>query len=201
MSSYPTQTIPVVDLNAWRAGDGDFARQLGEALEEYGFVAVENHGVRASTRQRALDQVKTLFALDDQVKLTYERPEHGRQRGFTPCGVERAKDVSVADLKEFWHIGPELTGEAQLAARIGANVWPAGSPSSAERCLSFTTNCTPAVCCSSRRWRTTSRCRRTPSPTCSSAGTRCCAASTTLNQRPTRLSKERSGLRRTKTST
>ena len=54
MSSYPTQTIPVVDLNAWRAGDGDFARQLGEALEEYGFVAVENHGVRASTRQEAL---------------------------------------------------------------------------------------------------------------------------------------------------
>ena len=137
MSSYPTQTIPVVDLNTWRSGNVDFARQLGEALEEYGFVAVENHGVRASTRQRALDQVKALFALDDQVKLTYERPEHGRQRGFTPCGVERAKDVSVADLKEFWHIGPEFTGEAQLAARIGANVWPAELPEFRRAMLEF----------------------------------------------------------------
>ena len=133
----PEQTIPVVDLEAWRSGDLSFARELGHALEQYGFVAVENHGVRSGTRARALAQVQALFELSDAAKTRYERPQHGRQRGYTPRGVERAKNVSVGDLKEFWHIGPELEDRPDLADRIGANVWPEELPEFKAAMLSF----------------------------------------------------------------
>jgi len=131
------QTIPVVDLDAWRAGDSRFADALGKALETYGFVAVENHGVSQATRARALAQVQALFALREEQKLRYERPEHGRQRGYTPWGVERAKDGAAADLKEFWHIGPELAEGSPLAAQIGANVWPEELPDFRSAMLDF----------------------------------------------------------------
>ena len=131
------QTIPVVDLEAWRSGDLSFAQELGQALEEYGFVAVENHGVQAATRAEALAQVQALFDLSDAAKTRYERPQHGRQRGYTPRGVERAKNVSVGDLKEFWHIGPELVDHPELASRIGANVWPEELPEFKPAMLSF----------------------------------------------------------------
>jgi len=133
------QTIPVVDLDAWRSGDMSFAHDLGRALETYGFVAVENHGVHAETRARALAQVKALFDLDDPIKKGYERPKHGRQRGYTPRGVERAKNVSIGDLKEFWHIGPELDENSALAGQIGANVWPHELPEFKSAMLNFYT--------------------------------------------------------------
>ena len=40
----------------------------------------------------------------------------GGARGFTPFGVEHAKDNPTPDLKEFWHVGQELPPERMRAA-------------------------------------------------------------------------------------
>ena len=50
-------------------------------------------------------------------------PGQGGARGYTGFGVEKAKDSNHPDLKEFWHVGRELTGPAPHAS-LYPNVWP-----------------------------------------------------------------------------
>lgn len=127
-----SQTIPVVDLRRFLEGDTDdqraFVAALGHALVEYGFVAVEEHGVARPTLEAAYREVKALFALPAEVKRRYEDAAVGRQRGYTSFGLERAKDTAVPDLKEFWHVGPELDVTHPQFARVPPNLWPAELP-------------------------------------------------------------------------
>lgn len=126
------QTIPVVDLDAFRHGDAGeqaaFVQRLGEALVEFGFIAVENHGVDPQVIASAYTAAEDFFALPAAIKGAYDRRECGRQRGYCPFGKERARGETAADLKEFWHVGPELAPEDPLRARMPANIWPTEVP-------------------------------------------------------------------------
>lgn len=127
-----SQNIPVVDLHQFVHGDASaqatFVATLGQSLVEYGFVAVENHGVDAEALAGTYRELKRLFDLPAATKLGYEVPEGGRQRGYTSFGKEHAKHTDVPDMKEFWHIGPELDEAHPLRARIPDNLWPADLP-------------------------------------------------------------------------
>lgn len=118
----PVQTIPVLDLTHF-AGDGPeadaFVRRLGEALEEFGFFTLVNHGVDQELIRQAYAAVEAFFLLPERVKQRYEKLELKGQRGFTSFGREHAKDHPVPDLKEFWHVGRD---------RYLANVWPEEAP-------------------------------------------------------------------------
>ncbi len=122
------QTIPVVDLNQFLHGDAAqqraFVTTLGDALVEYGFVAVDHHGVDRRAIEGSYAAIKGFFGLPDEVKRRYIVPDGGGQRGYTAFGQEHAKGQTVADLKEFWHVGPELAEDHPLRARIERNVWP-----------------------------------------------------------------------------
>lgn len=122
------QNIPVVDLNRFVDGDGSdqkaFVQKLGESLLEFGFVAVENHRVDQDALRSTYAELKALFDLPRETKLGYEQLESGRQRGYTAFGLEHAKYHEVPDLKEFWHIGPELDDDHPLRSRIPKNLWP-----------------------------------------------------------------------------
>ncbi|MGC6417002.1 MAG: isopenicillin N synthase family dioxygenase [Bradymonadia bacterium] len=126
------QTIPVVDLNDFRRGSESdraaFIKCLGEAFVEYGFVAIENHGVDRQALVNAYQSMRALFDLSEVQKSKYESRRTGRQRGYTPFGKERAKDASAGDLKEFWHVGPELPPGDVLRHRIPDNIWPLELP-------------------------------------------------------------------------
>lgn len=128
----PEQNIPVADLHTFVHGDAAdqqrFVATLGQSLVEYGFVAIENHGVDATALAGTFDQTRRLFELPVEDKLRYEVLEGGRQRGYTSFGKEHAKDQHVPDMKEFWHIGPELDAAHPLRARIPDNLWPADLP-------------------------------------------------------------------------
>ncbi len=103
-------SVPVVDLrdaSTEGASRVAFVDTLGRGLTTFGFVSVIGHGVDPDLLSRANRVAAELFALDEKVKRLYESPEDGRQRGYTPMQVERARDQSVADLKEFWHVGRE----------------------------------------------------------------------------------------------
>lgn len=102
-------TIPVVDLQDFRtpAQQSNFVNTLGNALEDIGFFAVVNHGVDAALIRQAYQVAQQFFELPDAVKLTYADPQLNGQRGFTRFGQEHAKDHTVPDLKEFWHVGRE----------------------------------------------------------------------------------------------
>lgn len=103
-------TIPIVDVRDYGPGASPDARArfvetLGRGLEDIGFVAIRGHDVSPQLLERVYASARRTFALPPEIKARYEDAESGRQRGYTPMGLERAKDHAVADLKEFWMVG------------------------------------------------------------------------------------------------
>jgi len=52
----------------------------------------------------------------------------GGARGYTPFKIETAKDSQYPDLKEFWHIGREISRDSPYADIMQANLWPEEVP-------------------------------------------------------------------------
>ncbi len=127
-------SIPVVDFRDWLSDDDSvraaYVRTLGEALEEYGFVAVSHSATDPALIDRCYQAAEAAFALPEATKRAYETPDNGRQRGYTSFGVEHAKDQALPDLKEFWHVGRELPAGHPLASsgEIPPNLYPAEQP-------------------------------------------------------------------------
>jgi isopenicillin N synthase-like dioxygenase len=102
----------------------EVADELGRSFREYGFAVIRDHGIPADLIARAEALSKEFFALPEAAKKAYKIEGGGGARGYTPFGVERAKDAAVHDLKEFWHVGRELPAGHPLAQYMAANVWP-----------------------------------------------------------------------------
>ena len=102
----------------------EVAEELGRSFEEYGFAVIRDHGIPQELIDRAEEMSKAFFALPTDVKQAYKIEGSGGARGYTPFGVETAKDAKVHDLKEFWHVGRELPEGHPLAGFMAPNVWP-----------------------------------------------------------------------------
>lgn len=103
----------------------DIADKLGRSFAEYGFAVIRDHGIPQDLIERAEAKSKEFFALPDSVKREYAIAGGGGARGYTPFGTEMAKDATVFDLKEFWHVGRSLPDGHPLAEYMAPNVWPA----------------------------------------------------------------------------
>jgi isopenicillin N synthase-like dioxygenase len=125
------KNIPTVDLNDYTAGDAAarsrLIETLGQGLSEFGFLNVEGHGIDSSLIRGTYDLWKRFFELPDEVKRRYAGVEGGA-RGYTPFGIEHAKDNPLPDLKEFWHIGQEPPEGHPYRQEYPENVWPAEIP-------------------------------------------------------------------------
>jgi isopenicillin N synthase-like dioxygenase len=120
--------IPSLDLESFYGGDRkkkeQFIADLGAAFHSIGFVAVRNHFLEENLQQDLYLAIRNFFALPDAVKARYERTDLAGQRGYIGKGKEHAKGRNTGDLKEFFHIGQELS-QAQLADEgYPANLWP-----------------------------------------------------------------------------
>ncbi|MBW4523000.1 MAG: isopenicillin N synthase family oxygenase [Scytolyngbya sp. HA4215-MV1] len=126
------QSVPVVDLNDFTAGDEStvqtFVHTIGIALEEIGFFTIVNHGIDAELILQAYAVAEAFFHLPEEVKLRYEKRQLKGQRGFTRFGQEHAKDSATPDLKEFWHLGRDLPLQHPLAAKYPPNLHPSEVP-------------------------------------------------------------------------
>ena len=114
-----------VDLSDFELGSpatrDDFCAEFGRSLIDTGFVKVSGHGVDPELLRRAYAVSERVFALPEAVKEQYDRSDLHGARGFIPFGREQAKDSSVIDMKEFWHIGRATGGRFD-------NVWPTEVP-------------------------------------------------------------------------
>jgi isopenicillin N synthase-like dioxygenase len=103
------KNIPSIDLADFTKGDAEkkaqFVKQLGEAYETIGFVAVKNHGLSDALCTSLYDEVQKFFSLSEAQKRQYEIEGLGGQRGYVSFGKEHAKNKNEGDLKEFWHFG------------------------------------------------------------------------------------------------
>ncbi|MEO0062995.1 MAG: hypothetical protein RLZZ08_1555 [Pseudomonadota bacterium] len=105
-----------------------FSQALGQSFEEYGFAIIRDHGIPQDLIDAAEAASRAFFALPEQVKRQYHLAGTGGARGYTPFGVEKAKDATARDLKEFWHVGRSLPPGDALEPFMPPNVWPAEVP-------------------------------------------------------------------------
>lgn len=97
-----------------------FANALGRSFRETGFAVIKDHPLDAAVVHRALEAGKAFFKLPAEVKEKYHDAAGGRQRGYTPFGVENAKGNAAADQKEFWHTGRDLPDGSPYRATMKA---------------------------------------------------------------------------------
>ncbi|WP_345426353.1 isopenicillin N synthase family dioxygenase [Halioxenophilus aromaticivorans] len=121
-------SVPRISLQGFAgASSSDASRQafidqLWQALAEFGFVVISDHGISASTFTKAYALSQQLFGLPLAQKQGFE--QGNGQRGYIAFGKETAKGSNHPDLKEYWHIGPELNTAGAVYVDYPANVWP-----------------------------------------------------------------------------
>jgi isopenicillin N synthase-like dioxygenase len=118
--------IPVVDLSKYVSGTPEekkeFIQEVGKAFHEIGFLGITNHGIEPALIEEFYSQSKDFFSLPVDIKKKYEIEGLGGQRGYTPFGREHAKHSKVADLKEFFQIGQEVSNDHPNKADYPDNV-------------------------------------------------------------------------------
>ena len=116
--------IPSLDIRRFDSDREAFVAELGAAYREWGFCGVSHHGISARAIDGTYQVFKEFFALPEQSKRKYHVPGSGGARGYTPFGIETAKDSQYPDLKEFFHIGRELPEGSRYEEFMAPNVWP-----------------------------------------------------------------------------
>ena len=124
-----TSRIPTLDIRRYSEPSSSsdraaFVAELGAAYREWGFAGIRNHGIAQSSIDGAYDVFRRFFALPADVKMQYHVKGAGGARGYTPFGIETAKDSKYPDLKEFWHIGREIPRDSKYAEVMAPNLWP-----------------------------------------------------------------------------
>lgn len=120
-----TDRVLELSLRAYTEGSpGErfaFSERLMAGLQRHGFIILRDHDVDLGLLRRAYALAQQTFALPEATKRHYA----AGMRGYTPFGVEHAKDNPRADLKEFWQIGHEPAADGSDPQPFAPNVWPA----------------------------------------------------------------------------
>lgn len=120
--------VPELSLLSYVEGtDQDrvkFVDNLFNGIKDYGFIILTDHTVDSKIIKKAYDNVHEFFNLDTKTKEQYICKEGAGQRGYTSFGQEHAKDSNVPDLKEFWHVGREVSDDHPFNKYYPKNLWP-----------------------------------------------------------------------------
>lgn len=123
-----TRRVPELSLKAFTQGTdaqrAAFSAELMRGLKDYGFIVLRDHDVPIDLLSRAYAATAEVFALPEEAKRRYA----AGMRGYTPFGVEHAKDSGLADLKEFWQIGHAPPPGEVIDEPFPDNVWPEEVP-------------------------------------------------------------------------
>ena len=131
--------IPTLDIRRFDVDREAFVAELGAAYREWGFCGVSHHGISPALVEDAYRSFHAFFALPDEVKRKYHVAGAGGARGYTPFGIETAKDSKYPDLKEFYHIGREIPDDSRYREFMAPNVWPAEVPAFREHAYALFT--------------------------------------------------------------
>jgi isopenicillin N synthase-like dioxygenase len=119
-----TSRIPSLDIRRFDSDREAFVAELGAAYREWGFCGVSHHGIDGEAINGPYRVFQEFFALPLATKMQYHVPGNAGARGYTPFGIETAKDAQYPDLKEFYHIGRELPEGSRYREWMAPNLWP-----------------------------------------------------------------------------
>jgi isopenicillin N synthase-like dioxygenase len=132
MSERLYDEVPSLDLADFTSGDkakkDAFVAALGAAYNNIGFAAIKNHGLSEAQTKQLYSTIQKFFTSSDDIKQKYEVPELAGQRGYIGKGKEHAKGRKTGDLKEFYHIGQEVTDGDPIKNEYPDNIWPTEFP-------------------------------------------------------------------------
>lgn len=124
--------VPELSLLSYVEGSSQekqiFIDDLFGGLKEYGFVILKDHPIEQEKVDLAYQFVHQFFQMPEEVKLKYYDSFLAGQRGLTPFKREHAKDNPNPDLKEFWHVGRELSEDSKYFGVYPENMWPSEIP-------------------------------------------------------------------------
>lgn len=123
-----TGALAPIPLSLVESDLAEAARRFGRSFTETGFAVVEGHGISPALIAGALGEMRRFFARPLAEKMAAHVAGQGGARGYTPFGIETAKDSDLFDLKEFYHVGRELPEGHRYRLFMPPNVWPAGQP-------------------------------------------------------------------------
>ncbi|MFI1794486.1 isopenicillin N synthase family dioxygenase [Streptomyces olivaceoviridis] len=146
-----TGSVPIVDLEAWRAADEENRASLAEiidgALHTVGTFLLAGHGVPAELTARMRTAGRSFFDLPWEKKEPHavQRPHDNGWRGLVKHRTDTTEGTRGApDLHEAFHMGPtHRTGDDAFdALYYPANKWPAELPELRETALAYTAHMT-----------------------------------------------------------
>lgn len=118
--------VPTLDLRRYDTDREGFVNELGQAYREFGFCCFTGHNVDPHLIKRAYNVCERFFQSPSDYKKATHLPGKAGTRGFTPFKVETAKTSSIPDLKEFYHVGRDVSKHNPYPDILEPNVWPAG---------------------------------------------------------------------------
>lgn len=127
-SDHKPKKVPELSLSQYIEGQAldrqDFIAQLFAGIQYFGFIILKDHPICSDLLKKAYQLSQEFFELPTEIKNKYVSAAGGGQRGYTPFGREHARDTPVPDLKEFWHVGRELSQGHPLHLVYPENLWP-----------------------------------------------------------------------------
>ena len=114
------QLIPELSYLDIKDGNKEALKELKNALTEYGFFSIIDHGLDKELLKNSYAYSKKFFDLPVEEKSKYAFPQNAGARGYTPFGKETALGEATPDQKEFWHHGPNI--DSSYDSRIHTNI-------------------------------------------------------------------------------
>lgn len=122
--------VPLVDISGLRSTvaeeRAEAIRNLDRAARDVGFIYVAGHGIDTEIIDGLKDAARALFALPEEVKMSYYIGKSTNHRGYVPMGEEFYG--MGGDLKEAFDTALDLPANDPdyLAGNrmLGPNVWP-----------------------------------------------------------------------------
>ena len=92
-----------IDIQSIDYNNNSSPKAFEKSLCDTGFVTISNHPISHELIDKVYSEWEAFFSNDDKFKYLFDK---NSQDGFFPFLTENAKDTTVKDLKEFYHIYP-----------------------------------------------------------------------------------------------
>lgn len=115
------ESIPTISLKDYKNNKETISKEIYDACNKVGFFSIIDHDLDTDLVKKTLRLSKEFFNQTNDIKMKYYIEEGAGQRGYTPFGVETAKNALLPDQKEFWHHG-RTSWEGNLEEKMPKNI-------------------------------------------------------------------------------
>ena len=102
------EKIPTISIKNINERKKIISKEIFEACQDVGFFTIIDHDLDIKLIKKILNLSSEFFSQSEEIKNKYHIKDGAGQRGYTPLGIETAKNSKIPDQKEFWHHGRSI---------------------------------------------------------------------------------------------